>query len=208
VIHRRRAHRGVWLSILLAACVSTGSPVVPTPQVQTLVVVTALPGTVPPYMREEWRHWIDADGDCQDTRAEVLVRASEIPVTFHAPRTCVVETGRWHDAYTGEVVTEASELDIDHLVPLANAHRSGGWSWSSATKQAFANDLSDEWHLVPVRASVNRSKDDSGPEAWRPPSRSAWCRYATAWTRIKVRWGLTATEAEALALREMLTTCP
>ena len=200
--------RVVSLSLLLSACVSTGSPVVPTPHIQTLVVVSALPSTLPPYTRDEWRHWIDADGDCQDTRAEVLIRTSEVPVTFHPPRACVVESGRWRDAYTGEVVTDASSLDIDHLVPLANAHRSGGWGWSAATKQAFANDLSDDWHLVPVRASVNRSKDDAGPEAWKPPSREAWCSYGRAWTRIKVRWGLTATEAEAQALRDMLMTCP
>jgi homoserine acetyltransferase len=39
-------------------------------------------------------------------------------------------------------LTDSSEVDIDHVVPLANAWRSGASSaaWSTADREAYAND--------------------------------------------------------------------
>ena len=161
----------------------------------------------PAYDRAEWRHWIDEDGDCQDTRQEVLIEESRIEITFTSDGICRVSQGQWFGAYTGTTVTEPGELDIDHLIPLANAHRSGGWAWTSEQKRAFANSLDDPDHLIAVTSGANRSKGARGPDEWRPPNESYWCEYAIDWIRIKHAWDLTATPAEAGALQEMLATC-
>ena len=159
-----------------------------------------------PYNRDNWPHWIDADGDCQDTRAEVLIDESVAPVTLSA-NGCTVISGQWIDPYTGYVWTAASDVDIDHLVALNNAHQSGGWAWDLNTRTAYANDLTDPQHLIAVTDNVNQSKGDSSPDKWKPPLTSYWCRYANDWVHIKIRWSLTVTQPEHDALVSMLATC-
>ena len=171
------------------------------------ITVAAVPADLPAYDRDEWRHWIDEDRDCQDTRQEVLIQESNSPVTFKDSDECRVESGEWSGPYTGEQFTDPSDLDVDHMVPLANAHRSGGWLWSESRRRDYANDLSYEGHLIAVQNSANRAKGAKGPEEWRPPDRGYWCQYATDWINIKNDWRLTATSAEAAALSEMLNTC-
>ena len=172
------------------------------------ITVADVPSGIPRYDRDEWRHWTDEDGDCVNTRHEVLIGESLEEVTFKDGRRCQVLTGRWYGEFTATTVTDAADLDIDHLVPLANAHRSGGWGWSAARKRSYANDLRDPGHLIAVTRPANSAKGASGPEDWRPPNEGFWCEYALAWTRIKREWGLTATRAEADALIEMLEGCP
>ena len=151
--------------------------------------------------------WIDADHDCQDTRAEVLIWESTAPVTFTTSSNCTVATGRWVDPWSGVVVTSATQVQIDHDVPLAEAWRSGAWSWTTAQRIAYANDLSYAWHLNAVTNSENTSKSDSDPAQWKPPLQSTWCLYARAWTTIKAKYGLTADQAEWSALLTMARTC-
>ena len=165
------------------------------------------PADLPKYDRSTWRHWIDEDGDCQNARQEVLLAESITPVTFETGKQCRVATGNWEGPYTGAVVEHPGDLDIDHLVPLENAHRSGAWAWDSERKREYANFLDDAAHLIATTSSANRSKGSKGPEEWRPPLESYWCTYATDWVTVKGRWGLTVTEAEYNALNEMLSTC-
>ena len=169
--------------------------------------VAPVPTDLPEYNRQEWRHWIDEDNDCQDARQEALITESTAPITFKSDKQCRVATGRWVGSYTGAEVDEPGKLDIDHMVPLFNAHRSGGWAWDRDRKAAYANDLSYPGHLIAATATANRAKGSKGPEDWRPPDESYWCTYAIDWTNIKVSWGLTATQREWDALREMLATC-
>ncbi len=115
--------------------------------------------------------------------------------------------GTWLSWYDGRVIDDSSGLDIDHMVPLAEAHSSGAWQWSSSRKQDFANDRVRPEALTAVSASSNRSKGARDPAEWKPPQRSAWCRYATDWITVKSAWGLTADRAEINALEEMLGTC-
>ena len=159
------------------------------------------------YDRDDWGSgWSDADGDCMSTRHEVLKTESvdQAQVDYYG---CTVTGGRWYGAFTGTWVTNPSSLDIDHFVPLANAHASGGWAWSSTTKRNYYNDLSDPKHLIAVTASANRSKGARGPESWKPTNTDYWCVYAHTWATIKTRWELTVTTSELGALTSMLNTC-
>ncbi len=160
-----------------------------------------------PYDRDDWKHWIDADDDCQDTRQEALLEESTALPKFTDDRECRIATGRWTDPFTGTAFTDPGDLDIDHMVPLINAHRSGAHAWDRERKSEYANDLSYDGHLIAVSASANRSKGGKGPDEWRPPNTEYWCQYALDWVAIKREWDLTATEPEADALSQMLSTC-
>ena len=162
------------------------------------------------YNRRDWRHWIDVDRDCQNTRAEVLIAESVAQVSF-APEDdgdkCRVIAGRWVGPWTGEVFTDASDVDIDHHVPLGHAHLSGGWLWPPERKRAYANDLTEPASLQATSAPVNRSKGKKPPDEWRPDEFAGWCRYAADWIAVKGQWDLTVIPAEVGALEEMLSTC-
>ena len=191
--------------ILVTACSELPFPA--TMSENLSLTVAPVPNDIPSYDRDEWRHWVDEDRDCQDTRQEVLIEESSSPVEYEDSDQCRVAEGEWDGPYTGEQFTDPSDMDIDHMVPLGNAHRSGGWAWDEGRKRQYANDFSYAGHLIAVQNSANRAKGADGPEEWRPPDRSYWCQYAIDWIRIKQTWGLTATDAEAAALAEMLNTC-
>ena len=192
--------------------VSTSSSSMSTPQLMTpepsfsysLLIGDPHP-RLPRYHRDEWKHWIDADGDCHNTRAEVLMDEALAVVEMSG---CRVVSGQWLGLYTGIVVSEANALDVDHMVPLADAHRSGGWVWDASRKRAYANHLDDPDHLIAVTASANRSKGASAPDDWRPSDRTYWCEYAIDWARIKETWNLSVRHAELKALQEMVVNCP
>lgn len=140
--------------------------------------------------------WIDADGDGCDTRCEVLEmeRRTDLPG---------LPGGGWLSAFDGYSTDDPSELDIDHLVPLAEAWRSGASTWTASRRIAFANDLDNPGSLIGVTAATNRSKGDRDPATWQPPNTDAWCQYVTDWVDTKLTWSLTADEAEIRAVTNM-----
>ena len=136
------------------------------------------------YDRSEWKHWIDADKDCQNTRHEILIRDSLAPVQL-SENGCRVISGVWVGQYTGEVFTDARRLDADHIVPLKWAYDHGGEDWSPTLKRVFANDPEN---IIPVKASANRSKGAKGPSEYMPPLNQ--CEYLRQWRSIVNRYGL------------------
>lgn len=156
------------------------------------------------YEREEWKHWSDIDNDCQDTREEALIHYSQIPVQFESDRGCNVVSGRWHDPYTNKTFTHPSDLDIDHVVPLGNAHISGGFSWNSQQKEAYANDL---FGLIPVDLSANRSKSKRSPDQWMPTNQSYHCDYVAWWVAVKTKYNLSYTAAERDKIHRVNAIC-
>ena len=146
------------------------------------ITVASVPAGIPEYDRSDWRHWIDEDGDCQDARQEVLVEESLVKVTFETDRQCRVESGQWFGAFTDAYVDDPGDLDIDHMVPLKNAHLSGAWAWNPAMKEEYANYLGHENHLI----SGNRRGQ---PEQGRPGSGGVDVPGRDILVRIRPRLG-------------------
>jgi hypothetical protein len=192
----------------LVSSTTTALPPITSPATSRLVALTISPQShASSYDRlSEFGGFKDQNG-CEDTRAVLLIHESRAPVTFTEATDCTVKSGRWTDPWSGVTTTVAHDLDIDHTVPLDNAWVSGAWAWSHDQRVAYANDLTDTDQLVPILVSENRSKGDRGPDAWKPPLASSWCRYALDWDHIKAKWHLTATTTEWAALTQMAGTC-
>lgn len=152
------------------------------------------------YDRDKFRHWTDANGDCQDTRDEVLDAESLV-----ATSGCDISEGKWRSYYDGVTTEDPSDFDIDHLVPLAEAWDSGAKRWTRKTRERFANDLGDRRSLVAVTASANRSKSDRDPAEWMPDR--AHCTYVRQWVAVKLRWRLTVNRPERSFLVERAASC-
>lgn len=140
------------------------------------------------YNREDWGNWIDEDKDGLNTRNEVLAEESLIKPVISNNK---VVYGKWFDKYTGKYFTNPSDLDIDHLVPLKNAHVSGASNWSKRKKNRYYNYLKYDNHLIAVSKSANRNKSDKSPVEWLPPNEEYQCEYVREWYKIKTYWGLT-----------------
>ncbi|MBE8232498.1 MAG: HNH endonuclease [Endozoicomonadaceae bacterium] len=157
------------------------------------------------YNRKDWVHWIDSDSDCQNTRAEVLIKASyRNIVKFKRNKGCLVTWGKWKDSYTGKTFLKASNLDIDHIVPLYNSHLSSGANWSKSKKRTFANDFEN---LIAVEDDANQEKGAQSPDQWMPPNKSYHCTYVKKWQYIKDKYELTYTSAEKAKINQVLAGC-
>ncbi|MFI6134132.1 HNH endonuclease family protein [Micromonospora sp. NPDC051141] len=168
-------------------------------QLGELTVASA--GSMKGYSRSRFPHWRDTGKNC-DVRDTVLQRDGEnIKLSG-----CNVVGGRWESAYDGVVLTDPSDVDIDHIVPLANAWRSGADEWDDSKRGDFANDQTRP-QLIAVSLRSNRAKGDQDPSQWKPANRSYWCQYAADWVTVKHYWRLTVTSAEKAALTDMLEGC-
>ncbi|MNK01156.1 hypothetical protein D3C87_189510 [compost metagenome] len=157
------------------------------------------------YIRKlHFGRWINdpADNTCMNTRARVLVRDSQVPVSFKGTKKCVVEEGSWDDPYTGEVLTSSRQIQIDHMVPLKNAYVSGAWKWDYKTRCLFANFMEYPGHLVSSEAKQNMSKGDRSPDGYMPPNITYRCEYLKHWLAVKMLWRLSLTMDEAQAIHD------
>jgi Protein of unknown function (DUF1524) len=154
------------------------------------------------YSRDRFPHWVGQGNGC-DTRDVVLQRdGTGVTVADH----CAITGGRWTSPYDGMTVTDPEQLDIDHLVPLADAWRTGADRWTDQRRSQFANDLTRP-QLLAVTRTTNRAKGDQDPAHWKPPNREFWCVYAKRWVTVKAYWQLSVTAAEKAALLDMMGTC-
>ncbi|MCX4880500.1 HNH endonuclease family protein [Streptomyces sp. NBC_00847] len=154
------------------------------------------------YQRSLFPTWITISGTC-NTREYVLKRDGSNVVTNSA---CTATSGSWYSVYDGATWTAASDLDIDHLVPLAEAWDSGASKWTTAQRQAFANDVTRP-QLIAVTDNVNQQKSDQDPAEWMPPLSSYACTYVRAWVQVKYYYDLSVDTAEKSKLSSVLNGC-
>ena len=198
------------VAVTTALALSTGTAMAapPTPpsastaasELASLTVKTE--GSTTGYSRDKFPHWHTVSGSC-NTRETVLKRDGD---NVSVGSDCYPTSGSWYSYYEGVTRTVASQISIDHIVPLAEAWRSGASSWTTARRQDFANDLSHP-QLIAVTDNVNQSKGDQDPTTWQPPLSSYRCTYARMWINVKYVWGLKLQSAEKSALQTMLNSC-
>ncbi len=160
--------------------------------------------TTATYSRSDWVHWIDYDGDCQNERAELLIRTSLERVKFYKRSKCAVISGKWYDPYTAQTLYKAISVDVDHIVPLAWANSHGGSQWTKKRKMDFAN-LSI--NLLPVSATANRSKGNKGPDQWMPENKYYRCDYLKKFDEIVSLYSLQYTPREIRIIERMKQSC-
>ena len=152
--------------------------------------------TIAQYDRDDWRHW------CNE-RHHMLLELSAVETTLSTARSkpCTVINGSWYDPFTNKTYTRASDVDIDHVVPLSHAHSNGGANWSDHRKTKYAND---RVNLAIMDDGTNSSKGDKAPNAWMPPA--GQCEYLNRWATVKNRYALWVSAAEYTAVSELRTT--
>lgn len=160
------------------------------------------------YDRALYPHWSTGPSGCS-VRVEVLIRDSTTPAQVDMSGTCAVYPGGgdWYSPYDDRWFDDPAEIQIDHFVPLAEAHRSGAWAWDPARRTAFANDLTHPHALIAVSAESNQAKSDSDPADWMPANTAFRCEYAQRWVAVKVTWGLTVDPFERDTLATILSGC-
>ena len=160
------------------------------------------------YVRTKFKHWITisrtGQTSCDARKSVIIDEAISAPSILPG---CVLKGGEWLSVYDNVKVTDASKLDVDHMVPLAEAWDSGASTWTDLKRQQYANDMVDPRHLIAVTGSSNRSKSDQDPADWIPTNKSYICTYIANWVEIKVRWSLSIDKKEKEALVAALKSC-
>jgi hypothetical protein len=159
------------------------------------------------YAREEFGpDWADVNRNGCDTRNDILAR----DLTETVIENCVVMSGSLNDPYSGLEVhfvrgpVSSMDVQIDHVVALANSWQTGAFQWDEAKRQAFANDPRN---LLAVRGDLNLQKGDGDAATWLPPKKSFRCDYVTRQIGVKAKYGLWVTAPEKAAMQRVLSRC-
>ncbi|WP_328380596.1 HNH endonuclease family protein (plasmid) [Streptomyces sp. NBC_00440] len=180
-----------------------GPPSLDTARAELTALTVATPHSMDGYSRDAFDVWAGQPDGCT-TRQDVLSRDGKDVV--EGSDGCQPSSGSWYSVYDDTTVTVVAQATIDHMVPLAEAWRSGADKWTADQRKAFGNDLKDQ-QLFIASSSSNSSKGDSGPADWKPTNKAFWCTYGEDYTHIKSVFKLTTTDTEKTALTSMLNTC-
>ncbi|HEX5566702.1 MAG TPA: HNH endonuclease family protein [Streptomyces sp.] len=213
--HSFYARRSTTLGALLAICAGllflgapTSQAAPPTPPSAATarsylsVLTVRAEGSSDGYSRDRFPHWSNQGNRC-NTREVVLKRDG---TNVQQDSECRAISGSWYSPYDGATWSAASDVDIDHVVPLAEAWRSGASGWTNTKREAFANDLTIA-QLIAVTDTVNQAKGDKDPAKWMPPRSAYHCTYARMWVWVKYSYGLSVDSAEKSKLTSVLNSC-
>ncbi|PRY00844.1 HNH endonuclease family protein [Allonocardiopsis opalescens] len=185
-----------------AAAAPPTPPSAATARSQLAALTTEAEGSSSPYDRDLFPHWSPVSGNCN--ARETVLRRDGTNVTVG--NDCYPTSGSWYSPYDGVTLSSPSQVQIDHMIPLAEAWRSGADTWSTARREDFANDLATA-QLWAVSGSSNQSKSDQDPAEWMPTRSAVHCLYARAWVNVKYVWRLSVDSAERSALTSILNRC-
>ncbi|MEX5236027.1 excalibur calcium-binding domain-containing protein [Kocuria arenosa] len=166
-------------------------------------------GTMSDYDRDGlFGGWIDADGDCEDTRQEILNRDLVDVVSADG---CKVDSGVLApDPYTGTTINfvrgpaTSSDVQIDHVVSLGNAWITGARNLSKDQRVEFSND---PLNLLAVDGPTNQAKSDKAADEWLPPNVDFRCEFVAIQIAVKTKYKLWVTAPEKTAMTEVLADC-
>ncbi|MFG2795022.1 DUF1524 domain-containing protein [Streptomyces sp. NPDC048419] len=178
-------------------------PPLQTARTELAALTVGTPHSMDGYARDKFDIWATQTDGCT-TRQDVLARDGKD--VQDKPDHCQPASGSWYSVYDDTTVTDVAQATIDHMVPLAEAWRSGANTWTAEQRKNFGNDLKDPQLLI-ASESANSSKSDSGPAGWKPTNHAFWCTYAEDYTHIKSIWKLITSDKEKSALSSMLDTC-
>jgi hypothetical protein len=145
-----------------------------------------------------------------DTRNDVLA-AQLTGIQYRERSKCVVISGTLAaEPYTGKRIefrkAKATQVQIDHLYPLARAWDMGASRWTRQRRTDFANDQAA--NLIAVDGPANASKSDEGPGEWLPLNRTYRCTYVLRYLQVAHKYALPITTADRDAARTITRTCP
>jgi len=139
------------------------------------------------YNPNQFKLWVDEDQDCQDTRAETMIRYNTGVPGFKSDSRCKIMTGAWICPYTGNYYFIAFDLEVDHVVPLRHAWDTGADSWTEEKKKQFANDPDN---LIVVSKDEKKRKGSRGITEWLPENDVFHKAYISKFMYIKEKYGL------------------
>ena len=154
------------------------------------------------------QRWLDTDRNGCDTRNDILAR--DLTAETLAGR-CKVLTGVLADPYTATTINfvrgqdTSADVQIDHVVALANAWQTGAQELTADQRATLAND---PLNLLAVDGLANAQKRDGDAATWLPSNKAYRCAYVARQVSVKATYDLWVTQPEHDAITRILNTCP
>lgn len=185
---------------------SASVDVEPPPELETLAKLTVSDARPGGYKRDLFGPaWADVDHNGCNQRQDTIMRDTGATREKRDGSCYANMSGHpYVDPYTGLTLTTPAQIQIDHVVSLGDAWRSGANVWTTEQRKAYANDLDVLWA---VQGAENERKSDKSPDQWLPPSTEHRCDFERRYVSVKIKYGLTITTATHKTLDMLALMC-